>query len=1062
MQVKEKSAPLARVVRAFLDAKITVVLVIAALVFGLFAIVLTPREENPRITVPTAIITTDAPGRSRDEVIRLITLPLERVIGQIAGVEHVYDTSLDGRSTITVRYKVGTDTTAAYVDLYTRLLGNRGVIPTDASDPVVSRIDVDDVPVVVLTLASASRDEASLREIAYRLSDTLAPVPGVGALTLYGGRARSVNVVINPAELSAYGLGFASLDSALHQNTEQPAGFITDGSARTDLRAGMPFHSAEDVANATVAVRGGVPIALREVAAVSSAFAPRTSYTWYTRAGGTPREGAVSVAVAKRSGMNVVQVSAAVLAAADRFSLPAGVRLDVTRDDGAKANGAVDELFHRLIEGIAIVSILLILTLGWREAAVVGLTIPLTLFITLGVAMLLNQTINRITLFALILSLGLLVDDAIVVIENIHRQMQAGGTDRRAIVADAVAQVASPTILATATVILAFLPMAFVTGMMGPYMRPIPLDVPVAMVTSLIVAIVVAPWAALRLLKPHKTRGTNGRPDRWLTFYRNALGSLLDSSTRRRLFLGFVTLAVLVAMALPVAQLVRFRMLPSQNENTFSIAIDEPVGTDLERTRAAATAIETRLLAEPNVRNIETFVGTHAVPDFNGFLRGSFFRDAAWFGELRVNIVDKASRHESSEDMVRRLRPALAAAGLPYAAAVRLVEEPPGPPVRATVLGIITGPTAVGRDALARRLFGLVGAQAGVVDVDTTAKRQPAHAQVIFDLRKAALSGVQPQLAAREVAAAFAGIDAGVVRDAAARDPLPIFLRYGDERRQNLGTLSQTAIPNATGGMIPLSSIAHVVTHPTDPIAYREDGQDVAYVSGEMAGRSSTYAVIDLLLALARTNGIPVGSTVRWDGEWQLTLDVFRDLGLAMGVAIALIYLVLVARFRSLRVPLVILSAVPLGLIGVLPGFALLAPFGIYFSATAMIGVIALSGIVVRNSIVLVEYIEERVAHGAPLREALIDAGGVRARPIALTAAAGMLSAVVIAFDPVWSGLAWALVFGMGASAALSLFVIPVLYAMATHRRTVRDESVFSAVEIGIHLPAVPTGIGGL
>ena len=1039
--------PLARLVGAFLDAKITVVLIAAATLFGFFAIALTPREENPRIVVPTAIVTTNAPGRSRDEVIRLITLPLERVIGQIAGVEHVYDTSQQGRSTITVRYQVGTDTTQAYVDLYTRLLGNRNAIPVDASDPVVSRIDVDDVPVVVLTLASASRDEASLRDLAYQLSDTLASLPGVGALTVYGGRTRSVNVVIDPTQLNGYGLGFADLEAALRQNAEQPAGFAADGVDRTDLTAGAPFRSAADVANATVAVRSGVPIALGQVAAVVSALAPRESYAWYSRAGGPVRDGAVSLAVAKRSGTNIVRVSSAVLAASQRFPLPAGVRLDVTRNDGAKANGAVDELFRRLLEAIAIVSVLLLVTLGWRAAAVVGLTIPLTLFITLGVAMLAHQTINRITLFALILSLGLLVDDAIVVIENIHRQMLSGTGDRRTIIANAVAQVASPTILATATVILAFLPMAFVSGLMGPYMRPIPLDVPVAMIASLVVAIVVAPWAALRLLRPG-ARKRHADPGRWRAFYRRALGALLDNGSWRTLFLSLIAVALVLAMALPVAQLVRFRMLPSQNENTFSVAIDEPVGTDLERTRAAATAVEARLLRERYVRDVETFVGTHAVPDFNGVLRGSFFRDAAWYAELRVNLVDKGARRENSEEIVRRLRPSLQAAGAPYAAAVRLVEEPPGPPVRATVLAVVSGPKPAQRAAVAQRVFGLVGAESGVVDVDTTVKRQPARAQVVFDLRKAALSGVQPQRAAREVAAAFGGVDAGVVRVRDARDPVPIFLRYGDARRRSVGMLSQASIPSATGGTVPLSTIARVVTRRTAPAAYREDGQDVDYVSGEMAGRSSTYAVIDLILAVARAGGIPAGYGVHWDGEWQLTLDVFRDLGLAMAVAIALIYLVLVARFRSLRVPLVILSAVPLGLIGVLPGFALLAPFGVYFSATAMIGVIALSGIVVRNSIVLVEFIEERIGHGASVREALIDAGAVRARPIALTAAAGMLSALVIAFDPVWSGLAWALVFGMGASAALSLFVVPVLYAVARHDLAVTDPAPRPSVEL--------------
>ncbi|BDE05640.1 multidrug transporter AcrB [Vulcanimicrobium alpinum] len=1020
--------PLARIVRAFLDAKLTAVLVAAVVAGGVLALAVTPREENPRINVPTAIVTTDAQGRSRDEIARLVTVPLERVIGQIGDVEHLYANSQDGRSTITVRYRVGTDPTAAYVDLYTRLLGNRSALPPDAQTPVVSRIDVDDVPVVVLTLASATYDDGALRDLAYRLSDALAPLPGVGTLTLYGGRGRIVNVTIDPARLAGYGVGFAQIDAALRGNAEQPAGYVGDGTSRIDVRAGAPLASVADVANATVGVRAGVPIALGAIATVAPALAPRETYATYSERGAVRDERAVSIAIAKRSGTNVVQVASAVLTATRAFALPAGVRLAVTRNDGAKANAAVNELFQRLLEAIGIVSLLLLVALGWREAAVVAMAIPLTLFITLGVATLAHQTINRITLFALILSLGLLVDDAIVVIENIHRHARAGSRERRELVVSAVAQVASPTILATLTVILAFLPMAFVTGLMGPYMRPIPLDVPIAMLASLAIALVVTPWAAVRILRMAPTVRHAAR-SRWETTYRRLLGGLLDNRRRARLFVGAVAAALAVAMLLPLAQLVRFRMLPAQNEETFSVAIDEPAGTDLERTRRASAAVEAVLLREPTVRDVETFVGTHAVPDFNGVLRGSFFRDAAWNAELRVNLIGTHERHESSESFVRRMRPALQAAGAPYAAAVRLVEEPPGPPVRATVLGVVSGPDPAVRASIARSVENLVSAEPGVVDVDSSVKQQPVRAHLVVDQRSAALSGVSPQLAATEAAAALGGIASGTVRLPEARDPVPIFLRYGDERRRSLDALAQTQIPSTTAGTVPLASVARVVTERTPAAAIREDRQDVDYVSGEMAGRSSTYAVIDTLLALRRNAAILPGYAVRWDGEWQLTLDVFRDLGLAMAGALVLIYLVLVARFRSLRVPLVVLSAVPLGLIGVMPGFALLAPFGVYFSATAMIGVIALAGIVVRNSIVLVEFVEERLAQGAPLREALIDAGSVRARPIALTAAAGMLSAVVIAFDPVWSGLAWALVFGMGASAVLSLFIVPLLYA---------------------------------
>lgn len=1022
------SSPVARLVRTFLDSKLTGLLIAASTLFGIGALLATPREENPRITVPTAIVSTDVLGRSRDEIQRLVTLPLERLVGQIANIDHVYTSSSDGNSTITIRYKVGTDTNQAYVDLYTRLLGNRAILPADAAAPVVSRIDIDDVPIAVLTLSSHAASDATLRAAAYRLSDALDPIEGIGTLTLYGGRLPAVNVILDPRKMQGYGVSFGGIETALAAVGERDAGYASDHVTRESIRAGSPFANAADIARATVGVRDGASIALGEIATVTRGYERRESYAWYSKRGDGRDVPAVSVAIAKRSDANAVSVADAVLAASSAVALPAGMQLAVTRNDGAKANDAVNELLQRLIEAIAIVSVLLFFTLGWREAAIVALAIPITLFITLGTGMLLHQSINRITLFALILSLGLLVDDAIVVIENIHRRSATATSDVRTAIVDAVAEVGTPTILATLTVILAFVPMAFVTGLMGPYMRPIPINVPVAMLASLGVAFIVTPWAAKRFLRP-KAHG-DARPEPWLIRrYRTLLAGLLDNGGRRRAFFTVLVVALLLAFALPVVGMVQFRMLPAQNEKTFVVAIDEPIGTDIERTRAATLAVERALLAEGDVHDVEAFVGRHSVPDFNGVLRGSLFRDAAWYADLRVNLVPPGARRRASEEIVRDLRPRLALAAAPFAASVRLVEEPPGPPVRATILGVVEGPDPLVRARIARALATRLRAEPGVVDVATSEKTQPQRTRVHIDLRRAALSGVTPSVASDEIAAAFGGLAVTTIRDPQARDAIPVVLQYPAEFRTSSSALEHAMIPSTTAAAVSLASIATTTRESTPPALQREDGIDVTYATGEMAGRSSTYAVIDQLIALARSPLTPAGYRIRWDGEWQLTLEVFRDLGAAMGVAIVLIYFVLVARFGSLRTPLVILSAIPLGMLGVLPGFALLAPAGVYFSATAMIGVIALSGIVVRNSIVLIEFVEERVAGGAALRAALIDAGTIRARPIVLTAAAGMLSAIVIAADPVWSGLAWALVFGMGTSAMLSLFVIPLLYA---------------------------------
>lgn len=1028
-----------RLVRFFLDAKLTVVLVLVAAVFGLVAFIATPREENPHIEVPYAVVTTTYDGHSREETERLVTVPLERALEQIPSVEHRYETTSTGRSVITVRYRVGTQADVAFVDLTTRLTNVQSSLPAGAGVPAVQRLDVDDVPVVVLTLASRDPDDVRLRALAQQVADRVAPVSGVGAVTLYGGRAPVGRVDVVPERLAALGLSLGTIADTLgHTDMTRDAGFTSDGQRRDEIRVGAPLNTIADLSNAVLPVGGNATVRLRDLATVHSGAASRTSYHEYATRGGDVQT-AVSIAVAKRPGYNVATVAAAVIAAAHAVLLPADVSLHVTRNDGAKAAAAVNGLFERLAEAIVIVSILLLIALGWREALVVALTIPLTLSITLAAAMLLHQTINRITLFALILALGLLVDDAIVVIENIHR-MHGADRDRRTSIVRAVAQVASPTILATVTVVLAFLPMGFVTGLMGPYMRPIPVDVPIAMVASLAVALIVTPWAAYRFI-PARKRARKESGDVWRQRFAAVVGRLIDDRRRRRWFYGALVTALLVAFALPVMTAVRFRMLPSQNENTFLVTLDMPAGTDLDRTQAVAAMLTHRLLADPNVHDVELFAGQHAVPDFNALLQGLFFRDQGWQADLRVNLIDAHDRAIASDALVRKLRPELARVASPYGALVKLTEEPPGPPVRATVLAEVSGPDPAIRAQLAQRVATLVRAEPQVVDVDTTVKATAPNVFVAVDPLRAALYGINPDEVARELQAAFAGLPVATVRDRRSADPVSVILRYADARRRDPSVLSSIELAGRDGTRIPLASVARFVPSLEERSTSREDGRAVEYVTAEMSGRSSTYAVIHLLLALART-GVPAGYDVKWDGEWQLTLDVFRDLGLAMAVALVLIYMLLVARLRSFRVPLVILSSVPLGLIGVLPGFALLAPHGVYFSATAMIGVIALAGIVVRNSIVLVEFIEEQLAHGAPLREAVITAAAVRARPIALTALAGMLSSAVIAADPVWSGLAWALIFGMSTSAVLSLIVVPLLYAR-----------VMRAAPVGQHKP---------
>ncbi|TAM75324.1 efflux RND transporter permease subunit, partial [bacterium] len=946
-----------RIVRYFVDSKLTALLVLAATLFGIFAILATPREENPQITAPAAVVTIADPGMARGQVEQEVAKPIERILQEIPGVEHIYSTSSEGLATIVVRYYVGEEKTRSYVDLYNQLMANRRILPPEAREPAVTPLDVDDVPIVVLTLAGSRYDDTMLRAIAHRVVDAVQPVPDVSLISIVGGRDQAVDVALDPAKLAGYAISPQDVERALGvTNVEQATGYVAGGGHRLLMHAGTPLHGAEQVAAQIVAVRGGTPVTLGDIARVSLAAPPLEYLTTFADRTHPEPATAVSVTVAKKRGSNAVTVARGVLTAARSVELPPGITLSVTRDDGAKANAAVNELIRRLLEAIVIVTLLLLVALGRREAAIVALAIPLTLFITLGIAMLAHQTINRITLFALILALGLLVDDAIVVVENIHRHLRHGTSDAKATIAAAVDEIASPTILATVAVILAFVPMAFVSGMMGPYMRPIPFNVPVAMVVSLVVAIVVTPWAAWRMMgsRVHDVVKARRTP-RWERLYRRVLGTFLTSRRARTLFLAALACALAGAMLLPLTKAVQFRMLPDQNESTFLVTLDEPAGTDLPTTSRAAQALSARLMADPNVANVEAFVGHHSVPGFNGLLQGIIFRDAPWYADLRVNMLPKDERRIASAELARELRAPLQTIGTRFGGLVKIVQEPPGPPVRATVMARVFGPDPETRADVARTLLPLFRRERGVVDVDSTVKAQPVRVQVTVDPRKAALAGVSPAQVADDLAIAYGGAVVSTLHDAGTPEPVAIYLRFAPASRADLSALGAIAIPTPNGN-VPLSSVTTLSMLPDERPALREDGRNVDYVTGEMAGRSSTYAVIDMLLARAR-HALPAGYSVEWDGEWKLTLDVFRDLGRAMGVAILLIYLLLVARFRSFAIPLVVMAAIPLGIIGVMPGFALLAAHGVYFSATAMIGVIALSGIVVRNSIVLVEFI---------------------------------------------------------------------------------------------------------
>jgi len=1024
-----------RVTEYFINSQLTVILMVAVAAFGVFALLVTPREENPQIVVPAANIFIMYPGGSAKEVEELVAKPLERKMREIKGVEYVYSTSMNSMAVVTVRFYVGQDREKSLLNLYNKVMSCIDVAPPGAVlPPLFKPIEVDDVPIVTVSLSGGGYDDYRLKRVADDVLEELQKIPGTSSSCVVGGRNRQVKVELDPVRLAAYGISPLQVQAALKAgNANLPTGEFVSGGRKAYLETGSFLGSAKDVGGLVIGSTGGRLVYMGDVAEVFDAPEETAHFTRFAdgQSGTAGRvagveHASVVIALAKKKGENAVTIASEILAKVDEIkkSLPPGVTATVTRNDGERANVAVNELVEHLLLSIIIVVLLLLLALGWRDALIVALAIPLTLFVTLGVGMLAGQTVNRITLFALTLSLGLLVDDAIVVVENIHRHYQMDRHPRLAASIMAVNEIGSPTVLATLTVILAFLPMFFVTGMMGPYMAPIPFNVPVAMLASLLVAFIVTPWASYRLVQA-KHDGEGRLEESWIyRWYKRILGPLLENKLKRRIFVAAVAFLFLVVMAFPLIQWVKFRMLPKANKNTFLVTIDMPAGTALEDTDRVARAVGSFVSSIPEVVDYESYVGVPAVVDFNGLLRGSSFREQSYYADIRVNLSDKSDRDISSEDLVLKIRPDIAKLAKRYGANIKIVEEPPGPPVRSTVLAELYGPDYDTLRRLAGRVEGIFAATKDVVDIDDSVERDAVKYHVAVDKAKAAENGITTEQIVGALRIAVAGAAVTTLHVPDSKEPVDILLRYPKALRSGPDDLGLTYLTNPQGEQVPLSELVKVEPGSRDRPIYHKDMKPVVYVYGEMAGRSQLYAVLDMMKGLKK-DPLPKGYDLKWDGEMKITLDVFRDLGAAMAVALILIYLLLVGRFRSFVVPVIIMGPIPLAMIGIMPGFALI---GVYFSATSMIGVIALAGIVVRNSIILIEFIQDKKGEGIPIEKALIEAGAIRTRPIVLTALAAILGASVIASDPVWSGLAWALIFGMTAATALTLVVIPVLY----------------------------------
>ena len=1039
----------------FIDSRLTVLIILFAFLAGVTAFLITPREENPQIIVPAANIIVAKPGASPDEVEQLIIKPLESILQGMRGVEHTYGIATDSMGIVTVQFNVGEDKEDSLVKLYDHIMSNVDRIPPGTEQPLVKPVDVDNVPILTISLSSDTADDAELRAIGNRVMEVLRRVDGTSVSYLHGGRARMINVELDLEKMKSFGVSLSQITDILDvTNVRSSSGNLVSNNTIKQVRAGGMIQNADELGKLVVALFKHKPVYLSSIAKITDGPAELTEQHRF--AAGPAFTGtrslnvetpAVSIAIAKRSGSNAVTVADDVLAKLEEVRtqlIPGNVNVNITRNDGARADDAVNILLEHLAIAIATVVLLLIISLGWRAAAIVTMTIPLILFITLAIGYVSGQSINRITLFALILSLGLLVDDSIVVIENIYRHYSHGTKDRIQSAIQAVAEIGRPTNLATFSVILAFLPMFWVTGMMGPYMAPIPFYVPVAMIISLAIAYTVAPWAANKWLKTsankadaHEVDHSNGILER---FYGVIFKKLAARSLNRRLFLLSVVALLLAVFLLPVYDQVKFKMLPKNNTNTFNITIDMPESSSFENTDYIAREVGDIVRGNPHVTNYETTVGKAGVADFNGLLRGSGLNKGPHVAEVRVNLTDKLNRSVSSIDIVQQLRPAISALARQTGANIKLVEDPPGPPVRATLLAELYGPDYQELRRIAKEIRQEVfNNTADVVDIDDSVTDDVTEYEIHIDREKSALAGIPAATIIKTLNTFIGGYEAGTVHIPGEREPVAIRFQISAASRVRQSDLENIFFLTAQGKKILLSEIAEILQRTSDKPILHKDQVPVVYVTGELASTSQVYAIMKMKQYLD-THPLPGGVdlvqnfisgprtgeyTLRWDGEMRLTLDVFRDLGAAFAVALILIYLVLVGYFQSFMLPIIVMGAIPLTMIGVFPGHAIM---GQYFTATSMIGFIALAGVVVRNSLLLIDFIIEYRLSGHSLESAVFQAGVTRLRPILLTAVAIVLGTMVMIFDPVFGGLAVSLIFGTIASTILTLFVIPLVY----------------------------------
>jgi multidrug efflux pump subunit AcrB len=1067
-----------RLARAFKLNAITPLLALVALLLGVFAVLVTPREEEPQINVTMANVLIPFPGASSTDVHNMVARPAEQVLSQIAGIEHTYSLARPGLAVITVQFKVGVPRTEALVRLYDVLNANQDWLPRELGTltPIVKPKGIDDVPVLAVTLWSKDGLAAvDLERVTNTVELELKRVAGTREVQTIGGPQRAVHVWLDPARLRERNVDVLALKNILAAaNVSMPSGAVLNpdapGGQMLRVETGEFLRSEQDVGELVVGIHKGLPVFLREVARIESGAQLPQRYVWFTPgtadpdakgAGVLPAGGvypALTLTVTKKPGTNAVDVARAVrarLLELNNTVIPANIQTTVTRDYGETAAEKANKLIQKLAFATGSVILLVGFALGRREAIIVGAAVILTLTATLFASWAWGFTLNRVSLFALIFSIGILVDDAIVVVENIHRHQNLF-PDRslREIIPGAVDEVGGPTILATLTVIAALLPMAFVSGLMGPYMSPIPINASLGMAISLGIAFTVTPWLALKVMSQHKhadgAAANDGKSSKLQILFSRVLVPFLDSAKKRWLLLLGILVALMLSVGLTLVQWVVLKMLPFDNKSEFQVVVEMPAGTPLENTASTLHELGAFLATQPEVKDLQAYAGTASPITFNGLVRQYYMRADAEQGDLQVNLVDKKHRQEQSHAIAQRLRPELEKIGQRHHARVKVVEVPPGPPVMSPLVAEVYGPDEAGRQALAKRIEQAFVATPDIVGVDTSLVASAPRDYLRVRRQRAESLGISTAAVAQTAAMALTGVDAAYLHDGHTKYPVPVRLQLPLATQVGLDAVLAMSVRAASGQLVPLSELVQVEHGVIDQPFFTKDLQSVSYVYGDMAGKLDSplyglFAIRNKLkdAALPGTGELaeywisqPTDPyrryAVKWDGEWQITFDTFRDMGAAYGVGLILIYLLVVAQFKSYLTPLVIMAPIPLTIIGVMPGHALL---GSQFTATSMIGMIALAGIIVRNSILLVDFIELQVSQGMDFKEAVVQSAAVRAQPIALTGLAAMIGAFFILDDPIFNGLAISLIFGILVSTVLTLVVIPVMYYALYWRR---------------------------